>query len=196
MYQRVPLLTYVSMVACLRWLHHHHDDVIKWKHFPRYWPKASDVELWCFLRPNKRLSKQSWGWWFETPSRLLWRHRNDSVSCLTWITGTWGFVSISNLQSMMCANDWVHNGLKLEFVCLDITHSYYLHYADLSDSTEHITVCQEYSVDCVSKIKPIPSIILFAIYRAVLAHLAFDGCGNICSLSYHHFQIKIMNHSL
>ena len=40
-----------------------HDDVIKWKHFPRYWPfvrrihrsrwilhtKASDAELWCFL---------------------------------------------------------------------------------------------------------------------------------------------------
>ena len=43
-----------------------HDDVIKWKHFPRYWPffslwgestgdrwfpltKANDAELWCFL---------------------------------------------------------------------------------------------------------------------------------------------------
>ena len=40
-----------------------HDDVIKWKHFPRYWPfvrgihqsrwiprtKASDAERWCFL---------------------------------------------------------------------------------------------------------------------------------------------------
>ena len=28
------------------------------------------------LRLNKRLSKQSWGWWFETPSRssLQWRH--------------------------------------------------------------------------------------------------------------------------
>ena len=26
-----------------------------------------------FLRLNKRLSKQSWGWWFETPSRSLWR---------------------------------------------------------------------------------------------------------------------------
>ena len=24
----------------------------------------------------KRLSKQSWGWWFETPSHSLWRHRN------------------------------------------------------------------------------------------------------------------------
>ena len=40
-----------------------HDDVIKWKHYPRYWPfvrgihrwpvdcphKASDAELWCFF---------------------------------------------------------------------------------------------------------------------------------------------------
>ena len=28
------------------------------------------------LRLNKRLSKQSWGWWFETPSRSSWRHCN------------------------------------------------------------------------------------------------------------------------
>ena len=28
------------------------------------------------LRMNKRLSKQSWGWWFETQSRPLWRHCN------------------------------------------------------------------------------------------------------------------------
>ena len=28
-----------------------HDDVIKWKHFPLYWPfvMASDAELWCLL---------------------------------------------------------------------------------------------------------------------------------------------------
>ena len=61
-------------------------DVMKWKHFPRYWPfvrriphtKASDTEFDVFfdLRLNKRLSKQSCGWWFETPSPQLWRHRN------------------------------------------------------------------------------------------------------------------------
>ena len=41
--------------------------------------KASDAELWCFfdLRLNKRLSKQPWGWWFETLSWWLWRHCND-----------------------------------------------------------------------------------------------------------------------
>ena len=50
---------------------------------PRWIPhtKASDAELWCFLwfylHPNIRLSKQSRGWCFKTPSRPLWRHRND-----------------------------------------------------------------------------------------------------------------------
>ena len=41
--------------------------------------KAYDAEIDVFfdLRLNKRFSKQSWGWWFETPSRSLWRHRND-----------------------------------------------------------------------------------------------------------------------
>ena len=48
---------------------------------PRWIPckKVSDAELWCFffyLRPNKWLSKQSWGCWFETPSRPVWWHRN------------------------------------------------------------------------------------------------------------------------
>ena len=40
--------------------------------------KASDAELWCFLlsAPDKPLSKQSRGWWFEMPSRSLWRHCN------------------------------------------------------------------------------------------------------------------------
>ena len=37
--------------------------------------KASDAELWCFLW-CARLSKHSRGWWFETLSHPLWRHRN------------------------------------------------------------------------------------------------------------------------
>ena len=43
--------------------------------------KTSDAELFFFdLRLNKRLSKQSWGRWFETLSRPLWRHRNDHMA--------------------------------------------------------------------------------------------------------------------
>ena len=39
--------------------------------------RVRDAELWCFL--NKRLSKQPWGWWFETPSCPLSRHCNDKM---------------------------------------------------------------------------------------------------------------------
>ena len=35
-----------------------------------------------YLRLNKWLGKQSWGWWFETPLRPLWRHRNDTLIIL------------------------------------------------------------------------------------------------------------------
>ena len=47
--------------------------------------KASDAELCVFfdLRLNKRLSKQSWGWWFETQSGSLWRHCKECSFMLT-----------------------------------------------------------------------------------------------------------------
>ena len=64
------------------------------EHFPRYSPfvrgfhrsrwipltKASDTEgalmLSLVYALNKWLGKHSWDWWFETPSRSLWRHCN------------------------------------------------------------------------------------------------------------------------
>ena len=63
--------------------------MIKWKHFPRYWPFVREIHRspvnsshkgqWCGafdvffdLRLNKWLSKQCQGWWFETPSRTSW----------------------------------------------------------------------------------------------------------------------------
>ena len=61
--------------------------------------KASDAELFFDLRPNKRLSKQLWGWWFETPSHPLWSQCNawqqynsyflSPFSRLSWILSLW-----------------------------------------------------------------------------------------------------------
>ena len=76
------------------------DDVIKWKHFPRYWPFVRGIhrstvnsphkgpvtrsfDVFLDLRLNKRLSKQSWGCWFETLSCPLWRHSN--VFLVRWL---------------------------------------------------------------------------------------------------------------
>ena len=44
--------------------------------FPTQRPVARSFDVYFDLHPNKWLSKQSWGWWFETLSCSLWRHRN------------------------------------------------------------------------------------------------------------------------
>ena len=44
--------------------------------FPAQRPVTQSFDVFFDLRQNKRLSKQSWGWWFETLSRPFWRHRN------------------------------------------------------------------------------------------------------------------------
>ena len=79
-----------------------HDDVTIWKHFPRYWPFVRGIHRspvnsphksqWCgalmfslICVLNKRLGKQSWGWWFETPSRPLWRHFNAHLLYISYI---------------------------------------------------------------------------------------------------------------
>ena len=82
-----------AMVSCFMHCLSRHDDVIKWKHFPRYWPFARGIhrssgkfpaqrpvtrsfDVFFDFRLNKRLSKQSLGWWSETPPRSLWRQCN------------------------------------------------------------------------------------------------------------------------
>ena len=46
--------------------------------FPSQRPVTRSFDVFFDLHPNKRLSKQWRGWWFETPSCPLWRHRNVS----------------------------------------------------------------------------------------------------------------------
>ena len=79
----------------------YHDDAINWKHFPRYWPfvpgsspvtvefpaqrpVTRSFEVLFDVRLNTQLSKQSWGWWFETSSCPLWSHCNVHIEHSWW----------------------------------------------------------------------------------------------------------------
>ena len=46
--------------------------------FPAQRPVTRSFDVFFHLRLNKRLSKQPWGWWFETAGWSLWRHRNGN----------------------------------------------------------------------------------------------------------------------
>ena len=47
--------------------------------FPTQRPVTRSFDVFFDLRLNKRLSKQPWGWWFETSSWSLWRQCNDTI---------------------------------------------------------------------------------------------------------------------
>ena len=69
------------------------------------WPVTGEfptqrLATWIFgvffdLRLNKRLSKQWWGWWFETPVRPFWRHCNaqrsfnGTTAIIRWLQYHW-----------------------------------------------------------------------------------------------------------
>ena len=54
--------------------------------FPTQRPVTRSFDVFFDLRLNKRLSKQPRGWWFETPSWSLWRHRNARSNTVSqWI---------------------------------------------------------------------------------------------------------------
>ena len=67
-----------------------HDDVNKWKHFPRYWPFVRGIHRSPVNSPHKGRWRgalvfslicawmDGWGWWLETPSGPLWRQSNEN----------------------------------------------------------------------------------------------------------------------
>ena len=69
--------------------------------FPAQRPVTWSFDVFCDLRLNKRLSKQQWGWWFETPSRSLRRHCNATIGCLLWVLS---LINVWCLQVPQCYN--------------------------------------------------------------------------------------------
>ena len=49
--------------------------------FPTQRPATRSFDVFFDLRLNKRLSKQPWGWWFETPPLSLRRQCNVKYTC-------------------------------------------------------------------------------------------------------------------
>ena len=47
--------------------------------FPAQKLVTRSFDVFFDLRLNKRLSKHSWGWWFETLSRPLYSHCNNDM---------------------------------------------------------------------------------------------------------------------
>ena len=80
--------------------------------FPAQRPATRSFDVFFDQRPNKRLSKQSWGWWFETHPPPLWRDSNVPMSFSRWmLIYVWFVISdmtifTGDFQSSNCS--WNH----------------------------------------------------------------------------------------
>ena len=108
----------------------YHDDVIKWKHFPRYWPfvrgihrspVASGAELWCFLgsAPEQTVEQT-----IDTPAGDLRRRRaHYDITVMTITPKVYGGRHIANDK----LDIWDHSGyglsqLETTLYCNVVTH--------------------------------------------------------------------------
>ena len=77
--------------------------------FPTQRPVTRSFDVYFDLCPDKRLGKQLWGWWFETLSHSLWRHRNVLVQTNF---GNWifiGHLSTSTDQNIIIYTILIHS---------------------------------------------------------------------------------------
>ena len=123
-----------------------HDDVIKWNHIPRYWPFVREFpaqmpvtrsfDVFFDLCPNKRLSKQWWGWWFEPQSYLY-----DVI------------VMIPTSVSYRCLFPELHNNtLKMHWIeCIHSSSWQFIHYCILHDMKEQNNICIQSKRLCLTR---------------------------------------------
>ena len=69
--------------------------------FPAQWPVTRSFDVFFDLGLNKRLSKQPWGWWFETPPWSLWRQCKDDLFIETGLTCPITFVPREQYPSVV-----------------------------------------------------------------------------------------------
>ena len=95
--------------------------------FPAQRSVTWNSDVFFDLCPSKRLSKQSRGWWFETPFLSLWRHCNDlskmKMSLAIKTGSSWRLVPVI-CQNMYLKNyTFVYDIPKFYYSCLSlVTH--------------------------------------------------------------------------
>ena len=74
--------------------------------FPSQRLVTRSCDVFFDLCLNKRLSKQLRRWWFETPSRSLWRHSNAPL-------GVSGWSNLFDFGTMCCMLSMFHFSLRI-----------------------------------------------------------------------------------
>ena len=93
--------------------------------FPSPSPVTQSFDVSFDLHLNKPLSKQSWGWWFETPSRPLWHHCNAIYDSL----GNMPYTQYTKVSLITQKVSWSFTDAQLVFssyICMPLKSSLWI----------------------------------------------------------------------
>ena len=92
---------------------------------------------------------------------------HDVLSSVTYVSREqWDTVSISDVQSPVCANDRVYYVLRVVFFCCTLRYLIIIIMQIYPKALDFWNAYHVYVTECASKIKSIPSIIFYSIYRS------------------------------
>ena len=88
--------------------------------FPTQRPVTRSFDVFFDLRLNNRLSKQPWGWWFETPSWSLWLQCNDMCRRPTYNTVTTTPIFVQPYMTIIEIKDigWIFMTYSVHFMVI------------------------------------------------------------------------------
>ena len=80
--------------------------------FPSQRPVTRSFGVFFYLRLNKRLNKPARRLWFETPSRLWWRHRNEWRGTPTYISHLYPHIRL-HIKRHHCFMTWWRHQMEI-----------------------------------------------------------------------------------
>ena len=131
--------------------------------FPTQRPVTRSFGVFFDLRPNRRLSKQWWGWWFETSSRPLWRHRNvmKTIFLKLWIKIILKikYIYIHTVIMQVYSTNFVWSMRKWQKICISryldnskiCLRTKIIHSAMCWNDTFFVNLCYQLSWRCRSR---------------------------------------------
>ena len=115
-------------------------------------PVTRSFDVFFDLRQNKWLSEQSWGWWFGTLSRQLWRHRNVEYGRLFALRSLVCHCAVGCMLAWFCALiSWKGalgtRILKCCFLLISLSDTRLIHFLSEYSQIEDIILRIEWKFD-------------------------------------------------
>ena len=108
--------------------------------FPAQRAVTRSFDVFFDLRLNTRLTKQWWGWWFETPSPPLWRERNGDLDMDTKLHHTekcWcNYICIKSVLN-------VEHCTQMLIILINIRHTFI---TDMTSTIHTVLFCYDIGI--------------------------------------------------